>query len=434
MAQRAAPYSRIAERSLIGACLLNSTMIDVVSDMVAVDDFLAPLHQRIWETIVAAHQAGDAVEVGTIAARYRGAGQDEILVTLTDITIETPSTYSATTHASTVRDLSIRRQAIAVGQELVEKGYGTDMSTDDILGWTLKTVQDLDDQRGVKGPVTAVDALENWLARERAIMAGEPQPVGVPTGLVDLDERLVGLRPGQLITVAARPSMGKTAAVLQWAVNATNAGHDVLFVSVEMSTDELSQRLIASGAKIDMQRIRAHNYVTSDWAKIDQSLAARRDAGTLWILDDGSATVPGIRSSARRIPNLGLIVVDYLQILTPARNSRENRQIEVGEMVRGLKAIARDLEVPLIAAAQLNRSLESRSDKRPMLSDLRESGEIEATSDVVISIYRDEVYDPESEDRGVAEFIVNKQRNGPLGTTKTAYFAHHLTFENMARL
>lgn len=434
MTQREAPYSRIAERSLIGACLLNGSMIDTVTDIVTAADFNVPLHADIWETILVTRQAGEVVAVDTIAARYKGHNREGIFAILGEITVDTSTTYGAPTHAATVRDFAIRRRAIHAYGELVEKAYGDIETTEDIVAMGLKASLDLDMQRGVKGPVTAVNALEDWAQRERAIAAGEPQPQGVPSGIRDLDERLLGFRPGQLITVGARPSMGKTAAVLQWAVNATFAGHNALFVSVEMSTDELVQRLISSGSRIDMQRVRSHTYLESDWPKIDQTMAAHRDAGDLWILDDGSATVPAIRSCARRIPNLGLIVVDYLQLLTPAHRTRENRQIEVGEMVRGLKAIARDLEVPLIAAAQLNRDLESRSDKRPMLSDLRESGEIEASSDVVISIYRDDVYDPESADRGTAEFIVNKQRNGPLGTSHAAYLPHFVRFENMARL
>lgn len=426
-------HSRTSERGLIGACLLSRTMIDATVDMVNVEDFYVPIHSHIWQTIVETHQAGEAVDATTIAARYHGPGSDEILLTLGAILADTASTYSATTHAASIKEWALHRRAVALAGELAELGY-SDTPMNDIAVWALKALQELDRSRGGNGPIRAIDALEEWARRERAIIDGDPEPLGIPTGFVDLDERLLGLHRGQLITVAARPSMGKTALVLQWAINAVAEGHTVLFVSAEMSVAEITQRMIATGSKVDMHRVRSHKYLHADWPQIDHAIDRYRQGGMLWIDDDSSSSVATIRSHARKIANLDLIVVDYLQLLTPAQKTRETRQTEVGEIATGLKRLARELNVPVVAAAQLNRNLESRSDKRPMLSDLRESGQIEADSDVVIGLYRDEVYDPQSNDRGTAEFIILKHRNGATGVAHAAYLAHYVRFENMARM
>jgi replicative DNA helicase len=247
---------------------------------------------------------------------------------------------------------------------------------------------------------------------------------------------LSGLQKGALVVIGARPAMGKTAMALGMAANAAlEAQRPVLLFSLEMSHLELTQRLLCSEARVDSKRIRTGNLAEADWSKISHAVGRLGDA-PIWIDDNPNTTVMEIRAKARRLKakvgDLGLVVVDYLQLMT-GRNGAESRQVEVAEISRGLKILARELETPVVALSQLSRGLEQRTDKRPMLADLRESGSIEQDADVVLFIYRDEVYDPESPHRGTAEIIVSKHRNGPTGVARLAFLDHFTRFENMAK-
>ncbi|HJL99733.1 MAG TPA: replicative DNA helicase, partial [Acidimicrobiales bacterium] len=259
---------------------------------------------------------------------------------------------------------------------------------------------------------------------------------GLPTGYLDFDELLSGLQPSNLVIVGARPSMGKTAFGLGMAANAAlEAQRPVLFFSLEMGHLELTQRMLCSDARVDSQRMRNGNLAEDDWPKITRAVGKLGEA-PIWIDDNPNLTVMEIRAKARRLKSrlgdLGLIVVDYLQLMS-GRGTAENRQVEVSEMSRGLKILARELDTPIVALSQLSRALESRTDKRPMLADLRESGSIEQDADVVAFIYRDEVYNPESPDIGSAEVIVAKHRNGPTGTVRLAWLSNYTRFANMSR-
>jgi replicative DNA helicase len=274
-----------------------------------------------------------------------------------------------------------------------------------------------------------LDRLEELYEQGNAI-------TGLPTGYVDFDELLSGLQPSNLIVVGARPSMGKTAFALGMAANAAlEAQRPVLFFSLEMGHLELTQRLLCSDARVDSQRMRNGNLAEDDWPKITRAVGKLGEA-PIWIDDNPNLTVMEVRAKARRLKSrlgdLGLIVVDYLQLMS-GRGNAENRQVEVSEMSRGLKILARELETPIVAVSQLSRGLESRSDKRPMLSDLRESGSIEQDADVVAFLYRDEVYNPESPDIGSAEVIIAKHRNGPTGTVRLAWLSNYTRFANMSR-
>jgi replicative DNA helicase len=259
---------------------------------------------------------------------------------------------------------------------------------------------------------------------------------GVPTGYTDLDERLAGLQPSNLVIVGARPSMGKTSFALGLAAHAALEAHTpVLFFSLEMSHLELTQRLLCAEARVDATRMRNGRLHESDWPKISHAVGRLAEA-PMYIDDNPHLTVMEIRAKARRLKSraggLGLIVIDYLQLMT-GRHNAENRQVEVSEMSRGLKILARELEVPVVALSQLSRNLEMRADKRPQLADLRESGSLEQDSDVVMFIYREELYNPETADRGTAEIIVSKHRNGPTGAIRLAFLDHYTRFANMAR-
>ena len=278
--------------------------------------------------------------------------------------------------------------------------------------------------------VETLDRLERLFDRGEAI-------TGVPTGYIDLDERLYGLQKSSLVIVGARPAMGKTAFALGMAAHAAmEARVPTLVFSLEMSHDELTQRLLVSEARVDAGRIRNGRLAESDWPKISQAIARLGDA-PLFIDDNPNLTVMEMRAKARRLKahagGLGLIIVDYLQLMS-SRTTSENRQIEVSSISRGLKILARELEVPVVALSQLSRNLEMRADKRPQLSDLRESGSLEQDADVVLFLYRDEMYNAESADRGSAEVIVAKHRNGPTGKCQLAFIDHYARFANMARV
>ena len=274
-----------------------------------------------------------------------------------------------------------------------------------------------------------LDRLEELYERGEAI-------TGLPTGYMDLEELLAGLQPGTLNVIGARPAMGKTAFALGIASNAAlQSQRPVLFFSLEMGHLELTQRMLCADAKVDSTRLRTGNLSEEDWTKITRSVGRLAEA-PIWIDDNPNLTVMEIRAKARRLKSrlgdLGLIVVDYMQLMS-GRGSAESRQVEVSEMSRGLKILARELETPIIALSQLSRGLEGRTDKRPMLSDLRESGTIEQDADVVAFLYRDEVYNTESPDIGTAEIIVAKHRNGPTGTVRLAWLSNYTRFANMAR-
>jgi replicative DNA helicase len=259
---------------------------------------------------------------------------------------------------------------------------------------------------------------------------------GVPTGFVDLDERLSGLQPSNLVIVGARPAMGKTSFALNLAAHAAVEAHvPVLIFSLEMSHLEITQRLICAEARVEATRMRNGRLQDADWTKISHAIGRLGEA-PIFIDDNPMITVMDIRAKARRLKSregLGLVVVDYLQLMS-GRSNAENRQVEISEISRGLKILARELEVPVVALSQLSRQLEMRADKRPQLADLRESGALEQDADVVMFLYRDEVYNQESPDRGTAEVIVSKHRSGPTGVTHLAFLDHYTKFANMARV
>src|SRR6202048_3081289 len=281
------------------------------------------------------------------------------------------------------------------------------------------------------------DLLSDTLDRLEALYARGESITGVPTGYVDLDERLSGLQPSNLIIVGTRPAMGKTSFALGIAPHpAMEAGKPVLLFSLEMSHAEITSRLLCSEARVDATRVRNGRLLDTDWPKISHAISRLGEA-PIYIDDNPNLTVMEIRAKARRLKSrlgtLGCIVVDYLQLMS-GRHNAENRQVEVSEISRGLKILARELEVPVIALSQLSRNLEARADKRPVLADLRASGSLEQDADVVMFLYRDEIYNDESPDRGTAEVIVSKHRNGPTGVTQLAFLDHYTRFANMARV
>ena len=437
-AGRVPPHSLDAERSLLGAVLNRGGALDEIAGTVGPQDFYRPAHGHIFDAMAGLTAAGEPVDTVTVAAQLAGEGLLEMcggMAALAELQTEAPSTDAAR-YARIVAGHARLRRLISVAGEIAELGYSAPdpAAAVDRAEALLYAVAS---ETTAAGRVETIDdavyrAMDTLSA---AYESGGRQ--GVPTGFDDLDNLLLGLHPEQLVTVAARPGMGKTAWGCQIGVHAAAGGWPVLFVSVEMSIDELINRVLSSESKVDLQRIRSAKMVERDWPLL--SAAVGRLAGVpMFFLDAASDTVATVRAEIRRLAARtppALVVVDYLQLLQPENsNHRDNRQVDVSEIAKGLKRISREFAVPVVALAQLSRNCELRADKRPVLADLRESGDIENTSDVVICMYRDDYYNSDSPDANVAELIVRKQRSGPQGTARVAFFKQWTRFANMARM
>jgi replicative DNA helicase len=437
---RVPPHNLQAEQSLLGAMLLSRDAIASAVETCSAADFYKPAHGHVYDAITSLYSQGEPADPLTVADVLGRAGLlDAIggLPALMSLQADTPATANAGRYARIVEEHALLRRLIAVAGEIAELGYGV---PDDVLATVDRAeslVFEIAERRVTDSLKPLRVLLEDSLDRLSALYSRGESITGVPTGFVDLDERLSGLQKSALIIVGARPAMGKTAFALGIAAHAAmKAKVPTLIFSLEMSHSELTQRLLVSEARVDANRIRNGKLLEPDWPKISNAIGRLGEA-PIFIDDNPNLTVMEVRAKARRMKakegGLGLIIIDYLQLMS-GRSSAENRQVEVSEISRGLKILARELEVPVVALSQLSRTLESRADKRPMLADLRESGSLEQDADVVMFLYRDEVYDPESSARGTAEVIVSKHRNGPTGKTSLAFLAHHTRFEDMARI
>jgi replicative DNA helicase len=435
---RVPPHNLQAEESLLGAMLLTPEAAVAGLEAATADAFYKPTYGHVFAAMARVYGRSEPVDVTTVADELSRDGLLEAVggqVGLASLQAAAGTTTNVARYAKIVTEHNTLRRLIGIAGEIAELGY--DMPDD--VAATLDAAEGLlfglANFERRRRAATLREGLSSWLdALEQRFESGEL--AGVPTGWLDLDELLLGLHGGQLVTVGARPSMGKSALLGNLTASAALAGRPTLFVSLEMTQHELVGRFVTAEAQVDAQRIRRGGLLDSDWARINNSLGRLADL-PVHILDDPGATVLTIRSEARRLASaggLGLIVVDYTQLLDPAKQGRsENRQVEVAENTRGLKKMALDLAVPVVAAAQLSRSCEMRADKRPTLADLRETGELEQSSDVVLFLYRDDYYRPDSTDKGIAEVIVAKQRNGPRGTVKLAWLEQYGRFANIAR-
>jgi replicative DNA helicase len=436
---RVPPHDVAAEESLLGAMLLSRDAIAAAVESCQPDNFYKPAHGHIFEAIESLYAQGEPADPVTVADELRRADLlDAVggIPSLISLQANTPATTNAGRYARIVGEHALLRRLIGVAGEIAEIGYAMPDDVEAAVDRAEAMVFEVAERRVTDTLMPLRDLLSESLDRLEALYGRGESITGVPTGYIDLDERLSGLQKSALYIVGARPAMGKTAFALGIAAHASmDAGHPVLFFSLEMSHSEITQRLLCSEARVDAIRVRNGRLVESDWPKISQAVGRLGEA-PLFIDDNPALTIMDIRGKARRLKSkeggLGLIIVDYLQLMS-GRSNAENRQVEISEISRGLKILARELEVPVIALSQLSRNLEMRADKRPMLADLRESGSLEQDADVVMFIYRDEIYNPESADRGTAEIILAKHRNGPTGSTNLAFLDHVTRFANMAR-
>ena len=437
---RVPPHNLEAEQSLLGAMLLSRDAIAAAVDVhLGSDDFYKPAHGHVYDAICSLYAQGEPADPVTVAEALRRAGLLDALggtAALISLQAGTPATTNAARYARIVEEHALLRRLISVAGDMAEMGYELPDDVPAALDRAEAMVYEVAQRRVTDSQASIRDLLEKTLDHIEALYERGETITGVPTGYTDLDERLAGLQPSNLVIVGSRPAAGKTSLALGMAAHAAlHANRAVLFFSLEMSHLELTQRLLCAEARVDATRLRNGQLLESDWPKISHAVGRLGEA-EIYIDDNPHLTVMEIRAKARRLKSrlggLGLIVVDYLQLMT-GRREAENRQVEVSEISRGLKILARELEVPVVALSQLSRNLEMRSDKRPVLADLRESGSLEQDSDVVLFIYRDELYNPESADRGTAEIIVAKHRNGPTGAVQLAFVDRYTLFANMAR-
>ncbi|TCO74727.1 replicative DNA helicase [Chromatocurvus halotolerans] len=435
------PHSTEAEQSVLGGLLLSADGWDSVAEAVAAEDFYRPDHRLIFRQISRLAEAGDPVDVITVADKLQASGElDQAggLPYLTELAQSTPSASNIRAYAQVVSERANLRRLIAVAQDIAESGFNPEgRSSDELLDEAERRIMQIAEQ-GPKagGPQTLKPLLQTALGRIEELFQSGGEITGLSTGYLDLDGMTSGLQPSDLVIVAGRPSMGKTSFAMNLVEHATmNQGKPVLVFSMEMPADQLVIRMLSSIGRINQTRIRNGKLEQEDWPKLSTAVGKLKDANLL--IDDTPALTPTeLRSRARRVARehgeIGMIMVDYLQLMQVAGSS-EGRTAEISEISRNLKAIAKEFKCPMVALSQLNRSLEQRPNKRPVNSDLRESGAIEQDADVIMFIYRDEVYNEETQDKGVAEIIIGKQRNGPIGTCRLAFIDQFTRFENLAR-
>jgi replicative DNA helicase len=442
---RVPPHSLESEVSVLGACLISSDAVTVALELLKPDDFYRNAHRVVFEAIQALSTASEPVDAVTVTEWLSRHGRlDEVggAAALYDLTDQVPTAANAAYYARIVRDRSLLRHLIEAGGKVTQLGYEP---TDDALASVDRAesiVYELSQTGGSKELEPLNKLLSETFANIEKLSLQRSEVTGLATGFDDLDRITAGLQKQNLVIIAARPSMGKSGLALGIAEYvAIDTRRPVLLFSLEMSRTEIVNRMLSSQARIDSGRLRTGRLDDSHWRTLSEALGRMNDA-PLYIDDTASITMLEIRAKARRLHQrmkkdkggLSLIIVDYLQLMSsgPSRRS-DNRVQEVAEFSRGLKMLAKELDVPVIALSQLSRQPESRTDKRPMLSDLRESGSIEQDADIVGFIYRDEVYDSDSPDKGTAELIIAKHRNGAVGKVQLAFLAHFAKFANLSR-
>ncbi len=435
------PHSVEAEQAILGGLMLDNQVWDKIGHKLCEADFYRTEHRLLYHCIsnlVAKSQPFDVVTVlDGLKSTNQGdeAGGEAYLFELAN---NTPSVANVSAYADIVREKSVQRQLIAAAGEIADAAYQPgEREVSDILDFAETRVFAIAEQTGSEGgPEAMQSVVVRAVEKIDALFHQGSAITGLPTGLTDLDELTSGLQPSDLVIVAGRPSMGKTSLVMNMAEHAAiEIKKPVLVFSMEMPADSLAMRMMSSLGRIDQNRIRTGKLNDDDWSRVTSTVHMLSEA-SLFIDDTPSLSPAELRARARRLMKeqgqLGLIVIDYLQLMKVPGFRADNRSAEISEISRGLKALAKELNVPVIALSQLNRSLEQRQDKRPVMSDLRESGAIEQDADLICFIYRDEVYNEESPDKGSAEIIIAKQRNGPIGKVRVAFLGQYTRFEDLA--
>ncbi len=432
------PQSIDAEQSVLGGLLLDNQRWDSIADKIGIEDFYRREHRLIFKAISALAHENKPADVVTVSEWLEQSGELEPaggLAYLGSLANNTPSAANIAAYAEIVRERSILRQLLAASGEISNSAYNPEgRSAAELLDWAEKRIFDINEKGARRrGGVESIKALlTKTIDRIDMLYQSQSAITGLATGFTDLDDKTSGLQAADLIIIAGRPSMGKTTLAMNIAENAA-VGHKVpvAIFSMEMPGTQLAMRMMASLGRINSHRVRTGKLDDEDWPRLTSAVNLLSEA-PIFIDDTPALTPMELRACARRIKReygLGLIIVDYLQLMQ-STDMNENRATEISGITRALKGLAKELDVPLIAMSQLNRSLEQRTDKRPVMSDLRESGAIEQDADVILFIYRDEVYNEDSPNKGTAEIIIGKQRNGPIGKVVLTFLGEYTKFEN----
>lgn len=437
------PHSIEAEQSVLGGLMLDNEAWDRVAEKVVEQDFYLRAHRLIFNALTKLAEQNQPMDLITVSQALE---QNQLLddvggfAYLGEIAKNTPSAANILAYAEIVRERAVIRDMIGVAHDIADAGYDPQGRTSaELLDFAETRVFKIAEQRANanEGPEPIHDILSKTIEKIDELFNKPHNGVtGVSTGYVDLDKMTSGLQPSDLIIVAARPSMGKTTFAMNLCENAAiTSDKPVLIFSLEMPSEQIMMRMLASVGRIDQTRIRTGQLEDEDWARLSSAIELLNTKGKMYIDDASGLTPTEVRSRARRVARehggLSMIMVDYLQLMTVPGMS-ENRTLEIAEISRSLKALAKELKVPVVALSQLNRSLEQRADKRPVNSDLRESGSIEQDADLIMFIYRDEVYNDDSPDKGSAEIIIGKQRNGPIGRVRLTFHGQYSRFDNFA--
>ena len=441
MEGRIPPHHLEAEQSVLGSVLVDNAVLERLEGLIQADAFYKLGHQKIWRAMERLAAAGEPIDLVTLSEELKRAGElDEVggYTYLVGLAEQTPTAAYAEHYARIVAEKAALRRLIAAAGEVMRLAYDEAGSLEEILDKAGQKILEVQRDGSRRDFAAMNELVHQTFEHIHRLYENQGAPTGVRTGFRELDRMIGGLEPGSLTIIAARPSMGKTSLALTIAQHAAlKENVPVGIFSLEMPAIQLVTRIITAEARIDMNRLRQGQLSERDFQRL-VDVAGRISEAPIYIDDTPDLTLLELRARARRLAaqyQLGLIVVDYLQLMSGAAGSvkSENRQQEIAAISRGLKGLARELEVPVVALSQLSRAVESRPNKRPMLSDLRESGSIEQDADLVLFIYRDEYYNPHSEKAGIAEIIVGKQRNGPTGTVELQFHAAHVRFNDLAR-
>ncbi|WHZ16878.1 MAG: Replicative DNA helicase (DnaB) [Nitrospira sp.] len=430
------PHDLEAEQAILGAILLCPAVLATVGELVTEQDFYDAPHRAIFAAMGQLENAGRAIDHITVSEELRRTGTLQEVggsAAVAELIQAVPSASNVMTHCRVVREKARRRELRRIGYDLCVQAYDEKASLPAIVEEAEQAILALDQANTAQAIAPIRQLVTDRLTHLETLYKQKTPITGVPTGFTSLDKLTAGLQPGTLNIIAARPSMGKTALALSIAAHvAMREHHPVQIFSLEMSKEELTDRLLSLAALVDLHAIRTGQVGKAEWARI-ATAADQISNAPLHIDDSGTLTVTQLRRRARRAKaktGMALMVVDYLQLMTPSLRG-ESRQQEISEISRSLKLLAKELAVPVVALSQLSRKVEDRTDKRPMLSDLRESGAIEQDADLVAFIYRDEVYNPDSLDKGIAEVLVRKHRSGPIGEQKLLFREQYAKFEEL---
>ena len=437
--KRVMPHSIEAEQSVIGAMLMDAEAIEVAMEILREEDFYARQYGVLFTAIVEMHQKGMAVDPVTLQTRLREKNLPPEVYgssTILELIEQVPTSANIKTYAGIVAEKSLLRRMIRANEEIAGACYTQKDDIEEIMNQAEKKIFEISQRRDSEGFVPIRQIVLNAIDKIEYASHIKGNVTGLSTGFTDLDNRTAGFQPSDLILIAARPSMGKTALVLNIAEHMTlRENRCTAIFSLEMSKEQLTNRLFAMESHVDAQKIRTGDLTEREWADLIESAGIIGESRL--IIDDTPAiSVSQMRSKCRKYKmefGLEMVIVDYLQLMSGSGRSGESRQQEISDISRSLKALARELNVPVVALSQLSRAVESRPNHRPMLSDLRESGAIEQDADVVMFIYRDDYYNPDSEKKGIAEIIIAKQRNGPIGTVELSWQPALTKFANLAR-